>query len=99
MKRLIVLDEGGTYAPYLKLQLLDQCGHLLCQSGAGAVMLNQHVNHLYCLLNGKAKQANAAKHSVNGSPLSLYVLINAQEEKAVEILGAEDATCHVEWDG
>ncbi len=99
MKLLIVLDKGVAYAPYLKLQRLDQCGHLLCQSGAGTVMLDQHVNHPYCLLNGEAKQANATKRPVHGSPLSLYILINAQEGKAVEILGAEDSTCHVKWDG
>ena len=99
MKLLIVLDEGVAYATYLELQRLNRCGHLLYQSGADVVMLDQHVNHPYCLLNREAKQADAAKRPVHGSPLPLYIPINAQEGKAVEILGAEDSTCHVEWDG
>ena len=93
MKLLIVLDEGAAYAPYLKLQRLDQCGHLLCQSGPGAVMLDQHVNHPYCLLNGEAKQTDAAKHPVHCLPLSLHIPIYAQKGKAVEVFGAEDPAC------
>ena len=93
MKLLIVLGEGAAYAPYLKLQRLDRCGHLPCQSGACAIMLDHHVNHPYCLLNWEAKQTNAAKRPVHGSPLSLHVPIYAQKGKAEEVFGAEDPAC------
>ena len=52
-------------------------------------MLDQHVNHPYCLLNGETKQTNATKCPVHGSSLSLHIPIYAQKGKAVEVFGAE----------
>jgi hypothetical protein len=53
-------------------------------------MLYEHVNHPYRLLYRETEQTNAAKRPVYGLPFSLDIPINAQEGKAIKVLGTED---------
>jgi hypothetical protein len=54
-------------------------------------MLYEHVNHPYRLLYRETEQTDAAEHPVYGSPFSLHIPINAQEGKAMKVLGTEDS--------
>jgi hypothetical protein len=96
---IIILIKRAADTPYLQLQRLYRCSHLQCKSCPHAVVLDEHIYHPYCLLDGETEQTNATKSSVHGSPLSFYIPIYPQKGQTLKVFGLEDPTSHSQRDG
>ena len=96
---IIILIKRAADTLYLQLQRLYRCGHLQSKGCARAVVLDEHIYHPDCLLDGETEQTNPTKGSVHGLPLSFYIPINPQKGQTLTIFGLENPTSHSQRDG